>query len=109
MPQTLSKNLQLIDPIGADKDMYVKDALNLITGVGTESNIYKINELFTGIDEKIAELEDRNALTDVNATYASTSGNIAAFNGVVADIDSYRPGMVLIFDAAADQCWRHHS
>ena len=96
MPQTLSKNLQLIDPIGADKDMYVKDALNLITGVGTESNIYKINELFTGIDEKIAELEDRNALTDVNATYASTSGNIAAFNGVVADIDSYRPGMVLI-------------
>lgn len=96
MPQTLSKNLQLIDPIGADKDMYVKDALNLITGVGTESNIYKINELFTGIDEKIAELEDHNALTDVNATYASTSGNIAAFNGVVADIDSYRPGMVLI-------------
>lgn len=96
MPQTLSKNLQLIDPIGADKDMYVKDALNLITGVGTESNIYKINELFTGIDEKIAELEDRNALTDVNATYASTSGGIAAFNGVVADIDSYRPGMVLI-------------
>ena len=96
MPQTLSKNLQLIDPIGADKNMYVKDALNLITGVGTESNIYKINELFTGIDEKIAELEDRNALTDVNATYASTSGNIAAFNGVVADIDSYRPGMVLI-------------
>lgn len=96
MPQTLSKNLQLIDPIGADKDMYVKDALNLITGVGTESNIYKINELFTGIDEKIAELEDRNALTDVNATYASTRGNIAAFNGVVADIDSYRPGMVLI-------------
>lgn len=96
MPQTLSKNLQLIDPIGADKDMYVKDALNLIAGVGTESNIYKINELFTGIDEKIAELEDRNALTDVNATYASTSGNIAAFNGVVADIDSYRPGMVLI-------------
>lgn len=96
MPQTLSKNLQLIDPIGADKDMYVKDALNLIAGVGTESNIYKINELFTGIDEKIAELEDRNALTDVNATYASTSGNIADFNGVVADIDSYRPGMVLI-------------
>ena len=96
MPQTLSKNLQLIDPIGADKDMYVKDALNLIAGVGTESNIYKINELFTGIDEKIAELEDHNALTDVNATYASTSGNIAAFNGVVADIDSYRPGMVLI-------------
>lgn len=96
MPQTLSKNLQLIDPIGADKNMYVKDALNLITGVGTESNIYKINELFTGIDEKIAELEDRNALTDVNATYASTSGNVAAFNGVVADIDSYRPGMVLI-------------
>lgn len=96
MPQTLSKNLQLIDPIGADKNMYVKDALNLIAGVGTESNIYKINELFTGIDEKIAELEDRNALTDVNATYASTSGNIAAFNGVVADIDSYRPGMVLI-------------
>lgn len=96
MPQTLSKNLQLIDPIGADKDMYVKDALNLIAGVGTESNIYKINELFTGIDEKIAELEDRNALTDVNATYASTSENIAAFNGVVADIDSYRPGMVLI-------------
>lgn len=96
MPQTLSKNLQLIDPIGADKDMYVKDALNLIAGVGTESNIYKINELFTGIDEKIAELEDRNALTDVNATYASTSGNVAAFNGVVADIDSYRPGMVLI-------------
>lgn len=96
MPQTLSKNLQLIDPIGADKDMYVKDALNLIAGVGTESNIYKINELFTGIDEKIAELEDRNALTDVNATYSSTSGNIAAFNGVVADIDSYRPGMVLI-------------
>ena len=96
MPQTLSKNLQLIDPIGADKDMYVKDALNLIAGVGTESNIYKINELFTGIDEKIAELEDRNALTDVNATYASSSGNIAAFNGVVADIDSYRPGMVLI-------------
>ena len=96
MPQTLSKNLQLIDPIGADKDMYVKDALNLIAGVGTASNIYKINELFTGIDEKIAELEDRNALTDVNATYASTSGNIAAFNGVVADIDSYRPGMVLI-------------
>lgn len=96
MPQTLSKNLQLIDPIGADKDMYVKDALNLIAGVGTESNIYKINELFTGIDEKIAELEDRNALTDVNATYASTSGDIAAFNGVVADIDSYRPGMVLI-------------
>ena len=96
MPQTLSKNLQLIDPIGADKDMYVKDALNLIAGVGTESNIYKINKLFTGIDEKIAELEDRNALTDVNATYASSSGNIAAFNGVVADIDSYRPGMVLI-------------
>lgn len=96
MPQTLSKNLQLIDPIGADKNMYVKDALNLIAGVGTESNIYKINELFTGIDEKIAELEDRNALTDVNATYASTSGNVAAFNGVVADIDSYRPGMVLI-------------
>ena len=96
MPQTLSKNLQLIDPIGADKNMYVKDALNLITGVGTESNIYKINELFTDVDEKIAELEDRNALTDVNATYASTSGNIAAFNGVVADIDSYRPGMVLI-------------
>lgn len=96
MPQTLSKNLQLIDPIGADKNMYVKDALNLIAGVGTESNIYKINELFTGIDEKIAELEDRNALTDVNATYASSSGNIAAFNGVVADIDSYRPGMVLI-------------
>ena len=96
MPQTLSKNLQLIDPIGADKNMYVKDALNLIAGIGTESNIYKINELFTGIDEKIAELEDRNALTDVNATYASTSGNIAAFNGVVADIDSYRPGMVLI-------------
>lgn len=96
MPQTLSKNLQLIDPIGADKDMYVKDALNLIAGVGTESNIYKINALFTGIDEKIAELEDRNALTDVNATYASTSENIAAFNGVVADIDSYRPGMVLI-------------
>lgn len=96
MPQTLSKNLQLIDPIGADKDMYVKDALNLITGVGTESNIYKINELFTDVDEKIAELEDRNALTDVNATYASTSENIAAFNGVVADIDSYRPGMVLI-------------
>ena len=96
MPQTLSKNLQLIDPIGADKDMYVKDALNLIAGVGTESNIYKINELFTDVDEKIAELEDRNALTDVNATYASTSGNIAAFNGVVADIDSYRPGMVLI-------------
>ena len=96
MPQTLSKNLQLIDPIGADKNMYVKDALNLIAGVGTESNIYKINELFTGIDEKIAELEDRNALTDVNATYASTSGGIAAFNGVVADIDSYRPGMVLI-------------
>ena len=96
MPQTLSKNLQLIDPIGADKNMYVKDALNLIAGVGTESNIYKINELFTGIDEKIAELEDRNALTDVNATYASTSGHIAAFNGVVADIDSYRPGMVLI-------------
>lgn len=96
MPQTLSKNLQLIDPIGADKNMYVKDALNLIAGVGTESNIYKINELFTGIDEKIAELGDRNALTDVNATYASTSGNIAAFNGVVADIDSYRPGMVLI-------------
>lgn len=96
MPQTLSKNLQLIDPIGADKNMYVKDALNLIAGVGTESNIYKINELLTGIDEKIAELEDRNALTDVNATYASTSGNIAAFNGVVADIDSYRPGMVLI-------------
>ena len=96
MPQTLSKNLQLIDPIGADKNMYVKDALNLIAGVGTESNIYKINELFTGIDEKIAELEDRNALTDVNATYASTSGDIAAFNGVVADIDSYRPGMVLI-------------
>ena len=96
MPQTLSKNLRLIDPIGADKNMYVKDALNLIAGVGTESNIYKINELFTGIDEKIAELEDRNALTDVNATYASTSGNIAAFNGVVADIDSYRPGMVLI-------------
>ena len=96
MPQTLSKNLQLIDPIGADKDMYVKDALNLIAGVGTESNIYKINELFTGIDEKIAELEDRNALTDVNATYASTSESIAAFNGVVADIDSYRPGMVLI-------------
>lgn len=96
MPQTLSKNLQLIDPIGADKDMYVKDALNLIAGVGTESNIYKINELFTDVDEKIAELEDRNALTDVNATYASTSGNVAAFNGVVADIDSYRPGMVLI-------------
>lgn len=96
MPQTLSKNLQLIDPIGADKDMYVKDALNLIAGVGTESNIYKINELFTDVDEKIAELEDRNALTDVNATYASTSGDIAAFNGVVADIDSYRPGMVLI-------------
>lgn len=96
MPQTLSKNLQLIDPIGADKDMYVKDALNLIAGVGTESNIYKINKLFTDVDEKIAELEDRNALTDVNATYASTSGNIAAFNGVVADIDSYRPGMVLI-------------
>lgn len=96
MPQTLSKNLQLIDPIGADKNMYVKDALNLIAGVGTESNIYKINELFTDVDEKIAELEDRNALTDVNATYASTSGNIAAFNGVVADIDSYRPGMVLI-------------
>lgn len=96
MPQTLSKNLQLIDPIGADKNMYVKDALNLIAGIGTESNIYKINELFTGIDEKIAELEDRNALTDVNATYASTSGDIAAFNGVVADIDSYRPGMVLI-------------
>ena len=96
MPQTLSKNLQLIDPIGADKNMYVKDALNLIAGIGTESNIYKINELFTGIDEKIAELEDRNALTDVNATYASTSENIAAFNGVVADIDSYRPGMVLI-------------
>lgn len=96
MPQTLSKNLQLIDPIGADKDMYVKDALNLIAGVGTESNIYKINELFTDVDEKIAELEDRNALTDVNATYASTSGHIAAFNGVVADIDSYRPGMVLI-------------
>ena len=96
MPQTLSKNLQLIDPIGADKDMYVKDALNLIAGVGTESNIYKINELFTDVDEKIAELEGRNALTDVNATYASTSGNIAAFNGVVADIDSYRPGMVLI-------------
>ena len=96
MPQTLSKNLQLIDPIGADKDMYVKDALNLIAGVGTESNIYKINELFTDVDEKIAELEDRNALTDVNATYASTSGNIAAFNGVVADIDSYRPDMVLI-------------
>lgn len=96
MPQTLSKNLQLIDPIGADKDMYVKDALNLIAGVGTESNIYKINELFTDVDEKIAELEDRNALTNVNATYASTSGNVAAFNGVVADIDSYRPGMVLI-------------
>lgn len=96
MPQTLSKNLQLIDPIGADKDMYVKDALNLIAGVGTESNIYKINELFTDVDEQIAELEDRNALTDVNATYASTSGNVAAFNGVVADIDSYRPGMVLI-------------
>lgn len=96
MPQTLSKNLQLIDPIGADKNMYVKDALNLIAGIGTESNIYKINELFTGIDEKIAELEDRNALTDVNATYASTSESIAAFNGVVADIDSYRPGMVLI-------------
>lgn len=96
MPQTLSKNLQLIDPIGADKNMYVKDALNLIAGVGTESNIYKINELFTDVDEKIAELEGRNALTDVNATYASTSGNIAAFNGVVADIDSYRPGMVLI-------------
>lgn len=96
MPQTLSKNLQLIDPIGADKNMYVKDALNLIAGVGTESNIYKINELFTDVDEKIAELEDRNALTDVNATYASTSGNVAAFNGVVADIDSYRPGMVLI-------------
>ena len=91
MPQTLSKNLQLIDPIGADKNMYVKDALNLIAGIGTESNIYKINEL-----EKLAELEDRNALTDVNATYASTSENIAAFNGVVADIDSYRPGMVLI-------------
>lgn len=96
MPQTLSKNLQLIDPIGADKDMYVKDALNLIAGVGTESNIYKINELFTDVDEQIAELEDRNALTDVNATYASTSGNVAAFNGVVADIASYRPGMVLI-------------
>lgn len=96
MPQTLSKNLQLIDPIGADKNMYVKDALNLIAGVGTESNIYKINELFTDVDEQIAELEDRNALTDVNATYASTSGNVAAFNGVVADIDSYRPGMVLI-------------
>ena len=40
MPQTLSKNLQLIDPIGADKDMYVKDALNLIAGVGTEMQIF---------------------------------------------------------------------
>ncbi|WP_308615803.1 insulinase family protein, partial [uncultured Enorma sp.] len=40
---------------------------------------------FTGSDEDYARY-----------WYASTSGNIAAFNGVVADIDSYRPGMVLI-------------
>lgn len=96
MPQTLSKNLRLIDVLGADKNMKVSDALTLMSGSGTSSNTYIINQLFEALDDQIAELEQRNALTDVEATYASTSGNVETFNGVVPDVAAYREGMVLI-------------
>lgn len=97
MSEILSQGLTLLDIVGADKNLKVSEALSIILGAGTQSNTYKINQLFTNILASIDDLESRNALTDVNATYVSESGGVENFTGVVPDITQYNVGMVLIF------------
>lgn len=97
MSEILSQGLTLLDIVGADKNLKVSEALSVILGAGTQSNTYKINQLFTNILSSIDDLESRNALTDVNATYVSESGGVENFTGVVPDITQYNVGMVLIF------------
>ena len=97
MSEILSQGLTLLDIVGADKNLKVSEALSVILGAGTQSNTYKINQLFTNILASIDDLESRNALTDVNATYVSESDGAENFTGVVAELEQYNKGMVLIF------------
>ena len=97
MSEILSQGLTLLDIVGADKNLKVSEALSVILGAGTQSNTYKINQLFTDILSSIDDLESRNALTDVNATYVSESDGAENFTGVVAELEQYNKGMVLIF------------
>lgn len=97
MSEILSQGLTLLDIVGADKNLKVSEALSIILGAGTQSNTYKINQLFTDILSSIDDLESRNALTDVNATYVSESDGAENFTGVVAELEQYNKGMVLIF------------
>lgn len=97
MSEILSQGLTLLDIVGADKNLKVSEALSVILGAGTQSNTYKINQLFTNILASIDDLESRNALTDVNAAYVSESGGTENFTGVVAELEQYNKGMVLIF------------
>lgn len=97
MSEILSQGLTLLDIVGADKNLKVSEALSIILGAGTQSNTYKINQLFTDILSSIDDLESRNALTDVNATYVSESDGVENFTGVVAELEQYNKGMVLIF------------
>lgn len=97
MSEILSQGLTLLDIVGADKNLKVSEALSVILGAGTQSNTYKINQLFTNILASIDDLESRNALTDVNAAYVSESGGTEHFTGVVAELEQYNKGMVLIF------------
>lgn len=97
MSEILSQGLTLLDIVVADKNLKVSEALSVILGAGTQSNTYKINQLFTNILASIDDLESRNALTDVNAAYVSESGGTENFTGVVAELEQYNKGMVLIF------------
>lgn len=97
MSEILSQGLTLLDIVGADKNLKVSEALSIILGAGTQSNTYKINQLFTDILSSIDDLESRNALTDVNATYVSESDGAENFTGIVAELEQYNKGMVLIF------------
>lgn len=97
MSEILSQGLTLLDIVGADKNLKVSEVLSIILGAGTQSNTYKINQLFTDILSSIDDLESRNALTDVNATYVSESDGAENFTGVVAELEQYNKGMVLIF------------
>lgn len=97
MSEVLSQGLTLVDFIGADKNLNLHTGLEIMFGVGTNSNTYKINQLLEQINTSIDDLESRNALTDVNATYVSESGGVENFTGVVPDITQYNVGMVLIF------------
>ena len=89
MSEILSQGLTLLDIVGADKNLKVSEALSVILGAGTQSNTYKINQLFTNILASIDDLESRNALTDVNAAYVSESGGTENFTGVVAELEQY--------------------